>query len=230
MSKFTGKCDFYDWCFMISKPEEVLKKAKIYYGDAIVFIKSEKDLFPYATHLIASMASSEEGQSIHLSRNSFIDDEERSSLSWRVRDCILLARKAKKEKVEFNIDYVMNKVTDFAPDRNVYLQIVNILNKNPDVVKFHFLKDDREMFRFLEDVIIPWYFSSVHLPMYNRERKEFVKYAKEHYNFATFGLDNQTLEEQKKGEYHPVIWSMCWKIKEFEEFEVSQGEKKCSEN
>lgn len=228
MSKFTGKCDFYDWCFMICNPKEVLEKAKVYYGDSIIHIESEKDLFPYATHLIASMASSDGNQSIHLSKDSFIDSEERDFIAWRVRDCIQLARKAKKDKVEFNIDYVMSKITDFAPDRLVYLQIVEILNKNPDIVKFHFPKKDREASLVLADFIVPWYFSSVHLPMYNQRRKDFVNYAKEHYGFATFGLDNQTLK--KKGEYHPAIWKMCWQIKEFEEFRLSQEEKKCSKN
>ena len=41
--------------------------------------------------------SLDNSKTIHLSSHSFIDEEEKEFLSWRVRDCILFARKAKKE-------------------------------------------------------------------------------------------------------------------------------------
>lgn len=215
MSRWTGKCDFADHCEMIDNPKEVVEKATVYYGDARVDIKSEKDLFPYYTHLIASMASSKESQTIHLSRHSFIDDEEASSISWRIRDCIQLARKAKKEKVEFTWDYVKDKLNDFRSETIPYKQIVEILNSNPDIIKFHLPKDWRAANYFLEDVIVPWYFSSVHLAMYNREREEFVEEAKRR-GFATYTRKGNNFKKND-GEYHPIIWKMCNSIAEYYE-------------
>ena len=98
ISKFTGKCDFCDDCEMIHNPQEIIEKSKIYLSDARVMIKEEKDLIPYYTHLIASASyNKEKGNVIHLSRDSFINFEEREHLSWKIQDIISTFRKAKKE-------------------------------------------------------------------------------------------------------------------------------------
>ena len=97
---------------MIHNPQEFVEKSKIYLGDARVMIKEEKDLIPYYTHLVASACyNKESGNTIRLSRNSFIDSEEREHVAWRVRDVISAFRKAKKEKVDVTLDY-MQKHTD----------------------------------------------------------------------------------------------------------------------
>lgn len=215
MSRWTGKCDFCDHCEMLDNPKDVVKKATIYYGDVRVDIKSEKDLFPYYTHLIASMASSKESQTIHLSQKSFIDDEEASSISWRVKDLIQIARKAKKEKVELTWDYAKDKLYDFKSEPIPYKQIIDILNKNPDIVKFHLPKDRRDANHFLEEVIVPWYFPNVHLARYNREREEFVEEAKRR-GFATYARNGKEYK-RSDGEYHPIIWKMCNNIAEYYE-------------
>ena len=92
---------------MIHNPQEIIEKSKIYLGDARVMIKEEKDLIPYYTHLVASACyNKESGNTIRLSRNSFIDSEEREHVAWRVRDVIGAFRKAKKEKVDVTLDYM----------------------------------------------------------------------------------------------------------------------------
>ena len=84
---------------MIHNPQEIIEKSKIYLGDARVMIKEKKDLIPYYTHLVASACyNKESGNVIHLSRDSFINSEEREHIAWRVRDVIGVFRKAKKEK------------------------------------------------------------------------------------------------------------------------------------
>ena len=215
MSYFTGKCDFYDHCYMIGNPKEVLEKATIYYGDARVDIKTEKDLFPYATHLVASMASSSESQTIRLSKDSYINEEEIESIAWRVRDCILLARKAKKEKTPFTYEWAKDKITSFSAEDIPWKQIIEILNKNPNIIKFHLSKDYREDRKLLEQFIVPWYFSHVHLTQFNRYREIFVEECVRK-GFAGFMIKDGTIEEME-GEYHPVIWKMCWDIKDYYE-------------
>ena len=48
MSKYTGKCDFYDTVYMIHGVEDILKTADIYYGDVKVEVKDEQ--FEIRTH------------------------------------------------------------------------------------------------------------------------------------------------------------------------------------
>ena len=91
---------------MIHNPQEFVEKSKIYLGDARVMIKEEKDLIPYYTHLVASACyNKESGNTIHLSRDSFINSEEREFLSWKIRDIISMFRKAKKEKIEVTLNH-----------------------------------------------------------------------------------------------------------------------------
>ena len=95
---------------MIHNPQEFVEKSEIYLGDARVMIKEEKDLIPYYTHLVASACyNKENGNTIHLSRDSFINSEEREFLSWKIRDIISMFRKAKKEKIEVTLDYVKSQ-------------------------------------------------------------------------------------------------------------------------
>ena len=110
MSRWTGKFDFYDDCEMIHTSDEMVECSDVYLGDAKVEIKSKNDLIPYYTHTIASACySKSEGNTIHLSRESFIDSEEKDFLVWRIMDAIRIARKARKEKKHFNLDYLRSE-------------------------------------------------------------------------------------------------------------------------
>ena len=85
MSKFSGKCDIYDWFGMIACEEDetpfecfVRRKAKMYRQDNRDYpVKIEKpsDLVPFYPFLMASGAfSSESGDTVVLSNNSYVDD------------------------------------------------------------------------------------------------------------------------------------------------------------
>ena len=213
MSKYTGKCDFYDTVYMIHGVDVILKTADIYYGDAKVEAKEENDLFPYSTHLIASMGSNPEGKVINLSQNSFIDDEEKDFLSWRIQDCIKLARKAKKEKKAFTYDYVKSNTEDSSLEEAPYKLIVSIINSSPDVVKFHIPKDYRAARRVVEDFLIPTYFPTVHLARFNKEREDFLKDAQKR-GFRVM-MPVEKCFEFSEGKYHPAIFHMCWKVVEY---------------
>lgn len=208
MSKWTGKCDFADHCEMFSTPHEIVMKANIYMGNAKVKIIEPRDLIPYYTNLVSMMSSSSEHQEIHLSLNSYIDDEEAGRLSWRVYHVIKAARSCKKSKKEFNLDAIKEHIS-FDNQTDVWLEIIEIIKKEPDLVKMHLSSDYRKALRELELNIVPNYFSTIHLAEMNRQRVEFLKYTKEN-GFNDFNEDNE-------GEFHPLLWRMSWKVKQFEQ-------------
>ena len=220
MSRFTGKSDFCDTCTMHYEPKEIVEHADIFMGNAKVHIQQERDLIPYYTNLISMMSSSntDDGRkmSIHLAQESFIDSEERSRLSWRVANIISIARKCKRNKVPFTFEQVQKEV-DFSDNVvcgepiSLWKSLFDVVEQNPDIVKIHLPSDYRKKLITIERDIIPNYFSSVHLDLSNRQRKEFVKFCAEN-GFRTLETD---------GEYHPLVMSQCMKILEFQE----QGEK-----
>ena len=216
MSRWTGKCDFCDNCEMIHNPQEFVEKSKIYLGDARVMIKEEKDLIPYYTHLVASACYNKESDNtIHLSRNSFIDSEEREHIAWRVRDVIGVFRKAKKEKVDVTLDY-MKKQKFWWNDSDVIIwkALIDKIKNNMDLIKVHLPKDYRECNYFISEWLIPNYFYGIHDSMHNRFREEFVKFAHEN-GYSTF--------EDDKGIYHPIIWKMCYSIEEYKKMNEKYG-------
>ena len=216
MSRFTGKCDFFDDCEMIRTPEEIVERSDIYLGDAKVEIKTPKDLIPYYTHIVASACyNKDEGNTINLSKESFIDSEEKELLVWRIMDAIKFARKAKKEKKPFDLNYFKaerNDKFDTTPDF-LWKKIISIVNGQPEIIKMHISKDYCVASRYITDWVIPNYFYDVHDPNHNRSREEFVKYCEEE-GFSVI-KDRGDYLERTEGIYHPVITRMCMKIEEY---------------
>lgn len=224
MSRHTGKCDFEDWCEMHNSPSEIVEKATIYLGDAKVDIKNEKDLIPYYTHLIASMCCiKDEGQTINLSSHSFIDGEEEEFMTWRIRDVIAAARKAKKEKKPFTFEYFKNwKYYDpfGSTPQFVWEELIKIVNDNPDIIKMHLPSDYRDCEYFMHRWVIPEYFYKVHDPMHTRYREEFIKFAKEN-GYSVLEPRDKGMQnaERTEGIAHPVITHMCLAVIDFYEMQ-----------
>lgn len=216
ISRFTGKCDFFDDCEMIRTPEEIVGRSDIYLGDAKVEIKTPKDLIPYYTHIVSSACYTQDnGNSIHLSKESFIDSEEKEFLVWRIMDAIKFARKAKKEKKPFDLNYFKaerNDKFDTTPDF-LWKKIISIVNGQPEIIKMHISKDYCVASRYITDWVIPNYFYDVHDPNHNRSREEFVKYCEEE-GFSVI-KDRGDYRERTEGIYHPIITRMCMKIEEY---------------
>ena len=225
MSKWTGKCDFCDDCEMIHNPQEMIEKSKIYIGYAKLNIRKEKDLIPYYTHLVSSAYyNKEEGNIIHLSRDSFINSEEKEFLAWKVRDCIKYARKAKKEKVPFNYDYVKSqKYFSHWGQDFIWKEIIERINKNNEVIKYHLSSDYRESDYFIQEWIIPNYFRDIHDSMHDRMRREFVEYAYEN-GFSKLMYNDENKIYYTEGEYHPMIIDFCRAIQDFDEMKKKYEE------
>ena len=196
---------------MIHNSQKIIEKSKIYLGDAIVMIKEEKDLIPYYTHLVASACYDEEnGNVIHLSRDSFINFEEREHLSWKIRDLIYAFRIAKKEKVEVTLDYLKSKKYYLGYTENfIWSALIDKMKHNTDLIKVHLPKDYRECSYFIAEWLIPNYFNGIHDSMHNRYREEFIKFTQEN------GYGD--------GIYHPIIWKMCADINEYYKMKEKYG-------
>lgn len=200
---------------MIRNPQEIIEKSKIYLGDARVMIKEEKDLIPYYTHLIASASyNKEKGNVIHLSRDSFINSEEREHLSWKIQDIISTFRKAKKEKIDVTLDYVKSQKYYWGNGEDfIWSALIDKIKNNMDLIKVHLPKDYRECNYFISEWLIPNYFNDIHDSMHNRYREEFVKFAHEN-GYRNFDED---------GIYHPIIWKMCADINEYNKMNEKYG-------
>lgn len=244
MSKWTGKSDFADWCEMHNTPSEVVEKANVYLGPAKVEIKDEKDLIPYYTNLTAMIAVNHElkkSQSIHLSKDSFIDEEEREFLSWRVEECIKLARKAKKEKVAFTYEWAkpeLDKMTvglrTFCLSSDniaAFKQIINRINEDPEIIKYHLPKEPCKKNLVLEKWILPEYFYDVHLARFNAMRERFLEFCKEN-GFAVYFSDSEITSiagkaDEEEVRYSPLLWKMCRDVAVFkdmqEKYDVKEG-------
>lgn len=201
---------------MIHNPQEFVEKSEIYLGDARVMVKEEKDLIPYYTHLVASACyTKENGNTIHLSRDSFINSEEREFLSWKIRDIISMFRKAKKEKIEVTLDYVKSQKYYWGNGEDlVWSALIDKIKNNMDLIKVHLPKDYRECSYFISEWLIPNYFYDIHDSTHNLYREEFIKFAHEN-GYSTF--------EDNKGIYHPIIWKMCRSIEEYKKMNEKYG-------
>lgn len=202
---------------MIHNPQEIIEKSEIYLGDARVMIKEEKDLIPYYTHLVASASYNKEcGNVIHLSKDSFINFEEKEHLSWKIQDLISTFRKAKKEKINVTLDYVKSQKYYWGEDF-IWSALIDKIKNNMDLIKVHLPKDYRECSYFISEWLIPNYFSDIHDSMHNRFREEFVKFAQEN-GYRTFEGD-----KINEGIYHPIIWKMCRAIEEYKKMNEKYG-------
>lgn len=145
MSRFCGKCDFYDHLWMNSDSEEVeasLAKSDIYITskdgrEHKLKINTIKDAAKYYPYLIVIGAFSKEHQTIILSSESFIDWEEREMLQYDIDDVYRFWRKCKREKIDFDKIDCYNKVHWSFSSEDKYLQeIISRIDRDGNKAKF----------------------------------------------------------------------------------------------
>ena len=122
MSRFCGKCDFYDGFVAIrcdcdeEKVAEELKKLKLYVhgkDGRNHRVKSDtiKDIAKYYPYLEAVMyGSKDEGSVVILSSDSFIDIEEAEHRQYKINDVLKYWRKCKREKKPFAEEECLEKL------------------------------------------------------------------------------------------------------------------------
>lgn len=209
MGKYTGKSDFFDWCNMHNKPEDVIKKATVFLSGAKITFEKPEDLIPYYTHTIASMSCSKEKQFINLSKESYLDTREKERLSNFIYNSIIWAQKAHREKKNFNLDFIKdqkNYKIYSSEDDYILSSIVNKIKKYPELIKFPIKCDS-----IIKEYILPHYFDDIHDKTITSLKEDFIKYAEEN-GFAIY-KENVPIEE--KGVYHPIIWNMSLDVAQY---------------
>lgn len=206
MGKYTGKSDFFDWCNMHNKPEDVIKKATVFLSGAKITFEKPEDLIPYYTHTIASMSCSKEKQFINLSKESYLDTREKERLSNFIYNSIIWAQKAHREKKSFNLDFIKdqkNYKIYSSEDDYILSSIVNKIKKYPELIKFPIKCDS-----IIKEYILPHYFDDIHDKITTSLKEDFIKYAEEN-GFAIYKENSST------GEYHPIIWNMSLDVAQY---------------
>lgn len=206
MGKYTGKSDFFDWCNMHNKPEDVIKKATVFLSGAKITFEKPEDLIPYYTHTIASMSCSKEKQFINLSKESYLDTREKERLSNFIYNAIMWAQKAHREKKSFNLDFIKdqkNYKVYSSEDDYILSSIINRIKKYPELIKFPIKCDS-----IIKEYILPHYFDDIHDKTITSLKEDFIKYAEEN-GFAIYKENSST------GEYHPIIWNMSLDVAQY---------------
>lgn len=172
MSEFSGKCDFYDSVVMIhcdddpGKLEDFLAGTNIYiHGkdrrNHKIEVRNEKEAclyYPYLT-VVAAFNRNENKNTIILSSNSFIDQEEREHIGYYMNDVRKYWNKCKRNKEEFTVEKC---VEHFSMWRNteLYKEIATRFLNNGNKAEFDDLHDNlHERFRriwFDEMVRLGW--------------------------------------------------------------------------
>lgn len=117
ISKFSGKCDFYDSIVMINKYtiEELQNNVCIYVGKnpEPLHIEKMSDLIVYYPYLVGAAFYDNENRKavIHLTSESFVDREERECLEFRLKELLKIYNRCKRKKIEFNVDEAVKEVT-----------------------------------------------------------------------------------------------------------------------
>lgn len=206
MSKYTGKSDFYDTIFMHYSPEEIFKSdIYTYDGDKIDF-KNEGDMILYGPYLIGSMAASknEDGTSylnIHLSKESYIDEQEKDKLFWyyiTIKNLILKSKECLKDIN--NPKFIQKYSVDL--DKKILLQVYTYIIQNLELKdlmvayplkKFSYGDSYWQIEKMVSDKIM----GKFHLTRFNNKRIELLDEYGEHSNklsLKAINIQNQINE------------------------------------
>lgn len=155
ISKYSGKCDFHDHLFCTAETEEEafnkFNGTKLYiiqpmpddfdWKEAFenkvnipetyykrVEYSSIKDLIPLYPHIIGFAGcdnTNSHNSVVCLSRESFVDREERENLEWRLKDILRIYNRCKRKKTEFDVEEAVKEITYNGWNKEVYLELAN---------------------------------------------------------------------------------------------------------
>lgn len=155
MSRYSGKCDFCDNLYVNAETEEEafekFKGTKLYISQPLpddfnwekalkekiniadtyykkVEYSSIKDLIPFYPYLVTfgwyDNADSHNSV-IWLSRESFVDREERECLEWRLKELIKIYNRCKRKKIEFDVEEALEKIVWNGYNEEPYRELAN---------------------------------------------------------------------------------------------------------
>lgn len=135
LSKFSGKCDVYDTLISIHQytNEELKNNVKIYVGGGKepLQINSEKDLIPYYPYIVASASfnNPERKSIIQLSKESWVDTEERDSLQFKLSQVLKVYNRYQRKKEFFDKDVALDIICHTGFNRDICEEIVERVAK-----------------------------------------------------------------------------------------------------
>ncbi len=111
MSKYSGKCDFADHVEVFGL-ENVLNNSDIYLGWNIIPLKMtcEKDLVPYYPYLVIMSTYGGGRRIVRLSSISFVDEEEKEVLDWRLNSLLRYYNRCKRNHVPYVVEEALQSV------------------------------------------------------------------------------------------------------------------------
>lgn len=160
ISKFSGKCDYFDHLWMGAETEEEafnkFNGTKLYICQPLpedldweyafenkvnipetyykkVEYSSIKDLIPYYPHLISFAGvdnTNPRNSVVCLSRESFVDSEERESLELRLKHLLKIYNRCKRKKVEFDVEEALKEVVWNGWNEESYRELANRVKEN----------------------------------------------------------------------------------------------------
>lgn len=136
MSKYCGKCDVYDTFVMIGeRDDDYLKRSKFYIRDESgkehrVHIQNQTDLIPYYPYLVSSMGSDSESAVCFLSKESFVDTEERTLLQGDLDRVLRYYNKCKRNKIKFDEKEAYKCIVFFEDERPYAKEIVERVKRD----------------------------------------------------------------------------------------------------
>lgn len=141
ISEYSGKADLFD--HFGDATDEELQHANIYIGDNIVplRINNQHDLAPYYPYIISMGGWSKGYAEIHLSSESFIDEEEREHLTWKLEDVKRYWRSCKRKKIPYDIEKATQLISFFGTPNGVEQEIAERVAKSGDKATIDGLHD-----------------------------------------------------------------------------------------
>lgn len=195
MSKFSGKCDFFDTVEIYS-PKDLLN-AKVYINKHRIKFEDESDLIPYYPYIIGSMASSrnEDGSAsmtIHLSAESYVDQYEKQTLSNKIKNIVTFLRSNKYREKTYD-EYVAHfSGHEDEVDRELFDKVL--------FTKFYSKPLPKEMFKEMSKIygFINKECFGIHTPTCQLYRKELLDEAlKNGYN-KCYAIEAETQDDVLK--------------------------------
>lgn len=160
MGRYSGKYDFYDSLFgSVETEEEAFNKfngTKLYIIQSLpddfsweetlenkvnipetyykkIEYSSIKDLIPFYPHIIGFAAcdnTDSHNSVVCLSRESFVDSEERENLEFRLKHLLRIYNRCKRKKIEFDVEEALKEVVWGDWNKEAYRELANrVANK-----------------------------------------------------------------------------------------------------
>ena len=124
MSKYSGKCDVYDWLGDLT--DEQISDCKIYLENECMplRINTQRDLMPYYPRLVLMGWGSGGVRCARLTTESYVDIEEREHLGWKLDRVLRIYRGKKRKHEPFILEEILKEVVTCGGE-DTWKEIVN---------------------------------------------------------------------------------------------------------